>query len=260
MSARIMVVEDEEALTTLLRYNLDAEGYEVETVARGDDADTRLKERVPDLVVLDWMLPGLSGIELCRRLRARPETKQLPIIMLTARGEESERVRGLATGADDYIVKPFSVPELLARVKGLLRRASPERLATVSPMATSSSTVRNAASRVRAARSISVRPSIACWNFSSSIPAASSAASNCSTASGAATSISTSAPSTCTSAACANCSIPAASRTRSVPCAARVMRWMTGLRRWSSNSCTAVAHTLSSPLPSAQLRTGRRGP
>jgi two-component system phosphate regulon response regulator PhoB len=131
MSARIMVVEDEEALTTLLRYNLDAEGYEVETVGRGDDADTRLKERVPDLVVLDWMLPGLSGIELCRRLRARPETKQLPIIMLTARGEESERVRGLATGADDYIVKPFSVPELLARVKGLLRRASPERLATV---------------------------------------------------------------------------------------------------------------------------------
>src|SRR5439155_1226038 len=92
---------DEEALTTLLRYNLDAEGYEVETVGRGDDADTRLKERVPDLIVLDWMLPGLSGIELCRRLRARPETKQLPIIMLTARGEESERVRGLATGADD---------------------------------------------------------------------------------------------------------------------------------------------------------------
>jgi two-component system phosphate regulon response regulator PhoB len=118
-------------LTTLLRYNLDAEGYDVETVGRGDEADTRLKERVPDLVVLDWMLPGLSGIELCRRLRARPETKQLPIIMLTARGEESERVRGLATGADDYIVKPFSVPELLARVKGLLRRASPERLATV---------------------------------------------------------------------------------------------------------------------------------
>ena len=131
MSARILVVEDEEALTTLLRYNLDAEGYDVETVGRGDDADTRLKEHVPDLIVLDWMLPGLSGIELCRRLRARPETRALPIIMLTARGEESERVRGLATGADDYIVKPFSVPELLARVKGLLRRASPERLATV---------------------------------------------------------------------------------------------------------------------------------
>lgn len=131
MSARILVVEDEEALTTLLRYNLDAEGYEVETVARGDEADTRLKEHVPDLVVLDWMLPGLSGIELCRRLRARAETQHLPIIMLTARGEESERVRGLATGADDYIVKPFSVPELLARVRGLLRRANPERVAAL---------------------------------------------------------------------------------------------------------------------------------
>src|ERR671910_1874773 len=131
MNARILVVEDEEALTTLLRYNLDAEGYEVETVSRGDDADMRLKEKTPDLVVLDWMLPGLSGIELCRRLRTRPETRSLPIIMLTARGEESERVRGLATGADDYIVKPFSVPELIARVRALLRRASPERVADV---------------------------------------------------------------------------------------------------------------------------------
>ena len=124
-------MEDEEALTLLLRYNLEAEGYEVETVARGDEADLLLKERVPDLVILDWMLPGLSGIELCRRLRARPETRQLPIIMLTARGEESERIRGLATGADDYIVKPFSVPELRARVRALLRRALPERLADV---------------------------------------------------------------------------------------------------------------------------------
>ncbi|MEA2952247.1 MAG: two-component system, OmpR family, phosphate regulon response regulator PhoB [Alphaproteobacteria bacterium] len=131
MSAHILIVEDEEALTLLLRYNLESEGYEVETVARGDEADTRLKERTPDLVVLDWMLPGLSGIELCRRLRARPETKALPIIMLTARGEESERVRGLATGADDYIVKPFSVPELIARVRALLRRTNPERIATV---------------------------------------------------------------------------------------------------------------------------------
>ena len=111
------------AAGALLRYNLEAEGYEVETIARGDEADTRLREAAPDLVVLDWMLPGLSGIELCRRLRARPESKALPIIMLTARGEESERVRGLATGADDYIVKPFSVPELIARVRALLRRA-----------------------------------------------------------------------------------------------------------------------------------------
>jgi two-component system phosphate regulon response regulator PhoB len=129
--ARILIVEDEEPLTLLLRYNLEAEGYDVETVARGDDADTRLKEGAPDLIVLDWMLPGLSGIELCRRLRTRPETRDLPIIMLTARGEESERVRGLATGADDYIVKPFSVPELVARVRALLRRANPDRVATV---------------------------------------------------------------------------------------------------------------------------------
>ena len=131
MNPSLLIVEDEEALTLLLRYNLEAAGYDVETVARGDEAETRLKERIPDLVILDWMLPGLSGIELCRRLRARPDTKQLPIIMLTARGEESERVRGLSTGADDYIVKPFSVPELLARVSALLRRASPERVADV---------------------------------------------------------------------------------------------------------------------------------
>lgn len=128
-SAQILIVEDEEPLSLLLRYNLEADGYNVETVARGDDADTWLRERLPDLVVLDWMLPGLSGIELCRRLRARQETKSLPIIMLTARGEESERVRGLATGADDYVVKPFSVPELLARVRSLLRRSKPERMA-----------------------------------------------------------------------------------------------------------------------------------
>jgi two-component system phosphate regulon response regulator PhoB len=128
-NAKILIVEDEEPLTLLLRYNLEAEGYEVDSVARGDEAETRLQEKAPDLVVLDWMLPGISGIELCRRLRARPETKALPVIMLTARGEESERVRGLATGADDYIVKPFSVPELLARVRALLRRARPERVA-----------------------------------------------------------------------------------------------------------------------------------
>ncbi|MBV9347066.1 MAG: phosphate regulon transcriptional regulator PhoB [Pseudolabrys sp.] len=129
MSAKILIVEDEEPLITLLRYNLEAEGYEVDTAMRGDEGETKLRETTPDLVVLDWMLPGLSGIELCRRLRARPETKQIPIIMLTARGEESEKVRGLATGADDYIVKPFSVPELLARVRALLRRSSPDRVA-----------------------------------------------------------------------------------------------------------------------------------
>jgi two-component system phosphate regulon response regulator PhoB len=131
MSARILIVEDEEPLTMMLRYNLEAEGYAVEIAGRGDEAEIKLAESPPDLVVLDWMLPGLSGIELCRRLRARPATARLPIIMLTARGEEGERVRGLATGADDYIVKPFSLPEFIARIGALLRRASPERIATV---------------------------------------------------------------------------------------------------------------------------------
>jgi two-component system, OmpR family, phosphate regulon response regulator PhoB len=131
VAARILIVEDEEPLTLLLRYNLEAEGYEVDIAARGDDAEIKLKESPPDLVLLDWMLPGLSGIELCRRVRARTDTERMPIIMLTARGEESERVRGLAIGADDYIVKPFSVPELLARIRALLRRAKPGQVATV---------------------------------------------------------------------------------------------------------------------------------
>lgn len=131
MAPRIAVVEDEEALGVLLRYNLESEGYEVDAISRGDEAEIRLRERVPDLLLLDWMLPGVSGIELCRRLRQRPETERLPIIMLTARGEESERVRGLATGADDYVVKPFSTPELMARVKAMLRRAKPEVLSSV---------------------------------------------------------------------------------------------------------------------------------
>ena len=123
---RIMIVEDEEPLTILLKYNLEVEGYDVEIVDRGDEAEIRLAEYTPDLLLLDWMLPGLSGIELCRRLRMKPETKALPIIMLTARGEESERIRGLSTGADDYVVKPFSIPELLARVRAILRRSRPE--------------------------------------------------------------------------------------------------------------------------------------
>ncbi|MET0527575.1 MAG: phosphate regulon transcriptional regulator PhoB [Microvirga sp.] len=131
MGPRILIVEDEEPLTLLLRYNLESEGYEVDSVSRGDEAEIRLREQVPDIVLLDWMLPGLSGIELCRRIRVRPETERLPVIMLTARGEEGDRIRGLSTGADDYIVKPFSVPELLARVRALLRRTKPAHIATL---------------------------------------------------------------------------------------------------------------------------------
>ena len=126
---RIFVVEDEESLGTLLRYNLEAAGYDVEVLMRGDDAEMRFNEETPDLVIMDWMLPEISGFELCRRLRMREQTKALPIIMLTARGEENERIRGLANGADDYVVKPFSVPELIARVGSLLRRTKPTKMA-----------------------------------------------------------------------------------------------------------------------------------
>src|SRR5271167_1949514 len=128
-AVRVLIVEDEADLALLIGYNLEAEGYVVETVARGDEAELRLAENAPDLVLLDWMLPGVSGIEICRRLRAREATRTLPVIMITARREEAERVRGLAIGADDYVVKPFSVPELMARVRALLRRSRPERIA-----------------------------------------------------------------------------------------------------------------------------------
>jgi two-component system phosphate regulon response regulator PhoB len=126
---RILVVEDDPSLGELLVYNLESEGYQVESADRGEEAELKLIENPPDLLVLDWMIPGVSGIEICRRLRARDETKTLPVIMLTARSEEADRVRGLSVGADDYVVKPFSVPELLARVRALLRRISPERIA-----------------------------------------------------------------------------------------------------------------------------------
>ena len=131
MQPTILVVEDEAPLAELLKYNLEAVGYAVETAMRGDEAETRLAERAFDLVLLDWMLPGLSGIELCRQLRQRGPNQSTPVIMLTARGEEGERVRGLTTGADDYVVKPFSIPELIARVQAILRRTSPELLSNV---------------------------------------------------------------------------------------------------------------------------------
>ena len=122
MSPQILIVEDEHALMELLRYNFEKSGYAVEVLGNGDQADARLKEAVPDVLLLDWVLPGLSGIELCRRARQSLATKNLPIIMLTARGDELDKVRGFETGADDYVVKPFSVHELLARVAALLRR------------------------------------------------------------------------------------------------------------------------------------------
>ena len=125
MTPQILVVEDEDALSTLLQYNLDKEGYEVVVAADGEEALTLVSERLPDIIILDWMLPKISGIEVCRRLRQRSESRNVPIIMLTARGEESDRIRGLDTGADDYIVKPFAMSELSARIRAVLRRIRP---------------------------------------------------------------------------------------------------------------------------------------
>src|SRR5271155_4072048 len=121
----ILVVEDEDSLSTLLQYNLDKEGFQVSVCADGEEALILVDEKQPDLVILDWMLPTVSGIEVCRRLRQRTDTRNLPIIMLTARGEESDRIRGLDTGADDYVVKPFSMTELCARLRAVLRRIRP---------------------------------------------------------------------------------------------------------------------------------------
>lgn len=125
MRPYIIVAEDEDALTTLLSYNLEKEGYEVSVASDGEKALTMIAERQPDILLCDWMMPEVSGIEVCRRLRAQTTTRNLPIIMLTARSEESDRIRGLDTGADDYISKPFSMVELIARVRAVLRRIRP---------------------------------------------------------------------------------------------------------------------------------------
>lgn len=122
---RVLVVEDEPAQREVLAYNLEAEGFAVSKAENGDDALLYVDEDNPDIIVLDWMLPGVSGIEICRRLKTRPDTREIPIIMLSARSEEVDRVRELETGADDYVVKPYSVIELMARVRTQLRRVRP---------------------------------------------------------------------------------------------------------------------------------------
>ena len=121
----VLIVEDEAALVELLSYNLEKNGFRTSIARDGEEAILAIAETKPDLVLLDWMLPYVSGIEICRRLRRDPETRELPIILLTARGEEGDRIRGLDSGADDYIVKPFSPSELIARVKAVIRRARP---------------------------------------------------------------------------------------------------------------------------------------
>jgi two-component system phosphate regulon response regulator PhoB len=121
----VLIVEDEAPLVTLLRYNLEKEGFLVCEASDGEEAMVQIAERKPDLVLLDWMLPLVSGIEVCRRIRRSRETRSLPVIILTARSEETDRVRGLDSGADDYVVKPFSPSELVARLRAVMRRAQP---------------------------------------------------------------------------------------------------------------------------------------
>ena len=125
MTPHVLLIEDEEPIAQLLKYNLEKEGYRVVLAGDGEEALILVQEELPDLVVLDWMLPKVSGIEVCRRLRQRAESRNLPILMLTARGEESDRVRGLDTGADDYVVKPFAMSELTARIRAVMRRIRP---------------------------------------------------------------------------------------------------------------------------------------
>lgn len=125
--SRILIVEDDPSLVELLRYNLETEGFDVSVARDGDGGLEAIDSQEPDLVVLDWMLPNMSGIEICRQMRQKTATRSTPVIMLTAKGEESDRIRGLETGADDYIVKPFSPAELTARIKAVLRRANPEQ-------------------------------------------------------------------------------------------------------------------------------------
>ncbi len=121
----VLVVEDEVAQREVLAYNLEAEGFKVSKASNGDEALLLVDEDSPDIIVLDWMMPNLSGIEVCRRLKTRPETRAIPIIMLSARTEEVDKVRGLETGADDYVEKPYSIVELMARVRSQLRRVRP---------------------------------------------------------------------------------------------------------------------------------------
>lgn len=125
MDPTVLIVEDEAAIVTMLRYNLEREGMQVVEAGDGDEALKIMAETHVDLVLLDWMLPVMSGIEVCRQIRRKPESRDLPVIMVTARGEEGDRIRGLDTGADDYVTKPFAIGELLARIRALLRRSGP---------------------------------------------------------------------------------------------------------------------------------------
>ena len=221
---RILVVEDEAPLGELLTYNLKAEGFEVEHVDRGDEAELRLAETPFDLIILDWMLPGVSGLEICRRVRTRNNIRDMPIIMLTARCEENDRVRGLSVGADDYVVKPFSTPELMLRIRALLRRARPERVA--SKLTLGDIDLDRVNRRVkRAGREIHLGPTeFRMLEYLMEKPGRVFSALNCLTLFGDLRRKSTNALSTFRSAGCARRSCADAKKTRSAQCAAPAIR------------------------------------
>ena len=213
MAATILIVEDEPPQAEMLSYNLAKEGYSVLMAENGDQAFDLLIDEHPDLIVLDWMLPDISGIEICRRLRARAETKSVPIVLLTARGEEEDRVRGIETGADDYVVKPYSPRELIARNKGLLRRSHPELSANILEYADLSMDWNVTRSLVQESNCTWVRRSSACYGCSWNGQPGYCPAKPCSIWSGVETSLSKTAPSTFTFAACAKSSTQKADRT-----------------------------------------------
>ena len=200
----VLVVEDETTQREMLAYNLEAEGFMVSRAENGEEALLIVDEVSPDVILLDWMLPNVSGIEVCRRLKSRSDTRQTPIIMLTARGEESERIRGLTTGADDYVVKPFSTPELMARVKAMLRRARPEIVADVCALVTSNWIAKPIGYIATAMKSVWDRPSFVYLNFSCKRRDAYFLGRNCSMAFGAKTSMSMIEQSMFTLGACAS--------------------------------------------------------
>ena len=210
---KLLLVEDDAALAELLAWHFSRENFDVRQTGDGEEALLLAQESPPDLVLLDWMIEGLSGLEVCRRLRRMSATQNVPIIMLTARGEEEDRVRGLETGADDYVTKPFSPRELVARVGAVLRRVRPA-------LAGEQLTYADPARRCR-----SGRPNSGCSGISWSIRDGCFRASGCSTASGAMTPISSCGRSMCTSGGFARPSIRKAAPTSSAPSAARAMRW-----------------------------------
>ncbi len=221
----VLVVEDEPAQREVLSYNLEAEGFRVSRAENGEEALMLVDEAAPDIIVLDWMLPNVSGIEVCRQLKMRAETRGVPIIMLSARSEEVDRVRGLETGADDYVVKPYSVIELMARVRAQLRRTRPstvgERL-EFEDILLDSETHRV----TRDGNVLKLGPTeFRLLTTFMENPAVSGAVNSFWTVSGGATSMSTRAPWTCTSAVCARRCASTAGAILCVPCAVRATPW-----------------------------------